>query len=308
MRFRVSAKVEAHGVSREPFQLLVGDLRVGITVGDKSAVTGIWVDLPVADYEKWMPSLTPGDGTASNPHQIAFNEPPAAERLMSILQYLESLGSFWLGIHRIDWQGAKREWIAESEAEKGRIPVSSVSSRLAYERRPIPFNLGIVQQLLEAEDAKRWLVIPMSFLREGQNDYAAHRYVNAFYNFYFFLEDLFGHGKTKNRRVLEMFRSSEELKAATVKAYQHSSADRHKRESLERLMAKVGGDTTADGLLEFLVMMRGELHHFSRKSSRPKGHPFNQYEFQPLAFFVLAICLNVVPHLITGVEPTAFAS
>lgn len=157
MRFRISAKVEAHGVTREAFELIVGDLRVGITTGDKSAVTGIWVELPVAGYDKWMPSLIPGDGTAVNPHQIAFNEPPAADRLLIILQYLESLGSFWLGIHRINWVDAKREWVAESQDEKARIPVFSVSRRLAYERRPIPFNPTILRQLLEAEGSKRWL-------------------------------------------------------------------------------------------------------------------------------------------------------
>jgi len=305
MRFRVSAKVEGHGVSREPFEITVGDLRVGITVGDKSAVTEIWIDLPVADFDKWMPSAVRGDGTKDNPHQIAFKEPPESERLLGVLQYLESLGSFWLGIHRINWTDAKREWIAESEEEKGRVSVFSLARNLTYDRRPVPFKPIILKELLEAEDSKRWLIIPMSFLREGQNEYQAHRYVNAFYSFYFFLEDLFGHGKTKNRQVLEMFCSSEQLKEATSRAYQQCCADSAKQESLTALMAAVVGDVTARGLLEFLVMMRGELHHFSRASSRPKGHPFNQHEFQPLSFFVMAICLNVVPRLITSTEQTA---
>lgn len=306
MRFRVSAALDGDGVSPQPFEVMVGDLRVGVLTGDKSVVNGIWVDAPVPDYLQWLPSLTPGDGTRSNPHHMEFKEPPVGERLLELLQYIESLGSFWLGIHRIEWSTAKREWIAESPEERTHLPVFAISRSMSYERRPLPFEPALLAQLVVAEQSKRWLVIPMSFLREGQNDYEAHRYINAFYNFYFFIEDLYGQGKTKNRQILEMFKSSRELVAAARKAYSECATDPSKRESLANLMSRVGGTTTPNGLLEFLVAMRGELHHFSRKSTRPKGHPLNHHEFQPLAFFAMAVCLNVVPHLITRAEPGAY--
>jgi hypothetical protein len=303
LRFRVSAKVQADAVAKQPFELTVDDLRIGVTADPRGLVTGIWFDLPVPDFESWMPSIVQGDGTTSNPHQISFNNPPQADRLLSVMQYVESLGSFWLGIRRIWWDEAKWEWIAESDVEKGRAPVLSVGKRLTYQRQPIPFRANALRQLILAQEKKEWLVIPMSFLREGTNHYEAHRYINAFYDFYFFLEDLFGHGKTQNRHVLREFQSSAELKTATACAYKVCAEDSRKVKALSDLMAVVGGDTSDKGLLKFLVMMRGELHHFSRRSSRPKGHPLNQHQFQPLAFFAMAICINVLPSLITGDRP-----
>ena len=45
------------------------------------------------------------------------------------------------------------------------------------------------------------------------------RYVNAFYNFCFLIQDWIGGGKTKSRQILESFRSSDNLKAAAEEAY-----------------------------------------------------------------------------------------
>jgi hypothetical protein len=295
--------MESDCVASQGLELSIGDLNIGVSLGDGHTVSSIRLDLPVPDFDRWLPSLTPGAGTTGNPHRIAFEDPPQAERLLNTLQYLESLGSFWLGIKRIHWNDAKWEWVPESDSERGRLAVFSVSRSQSYERRAVPFRPQILRQLLEAETDKSWLTIPMSFLREGHNDYEAHRYVNAFYNFYFFLEDLFGHGKTKNRHILEAFRSSADLKLGVAKAYSQCSDYPGKQEAIDSLIEAVGGATTPDGLLEFLVGMRGELHHFSRRSSRPKGHPLNQHEFQPLGFFVMSICLNVLPKLITGARP-----
>jgi hypothetical protein len=302
MRFRITATLTGDGVSPEAFEVASGEIRVGVAIGEKGAVTQIWADLPVIDYGKWLPAFTIGQGV---PHRLTFNDPPQAERLVAMLQYLESLGSFWLGIHRIGWGDAKREWIAETPDEKTRVSVFSISSNMIYQRRPMPFQATIVRELLQHKETKDWLTIPLSFYREGLNDHGAHRYINAFYNFYFFLEDLFGEGKTKNRQVLEAFRASPELKAAVLSAYAQCNSERRDlRPALDSLIGVVGGDRTADGLLEFLVMMRGELHHFSRKSSRPKGHPLNQAEFQPVSFFAMAICLAVIPKLITQASAT----
>jgi hypothetical protein len=298
MRFRLTATTFGDATADAPVQVQLGDIRIGLEPGPDKFISKIWVDAPVPDFEAWLPTLIVGKGT---PHQLTFREPPQYQRLLETLQYIESLGSFWLQIRRIDWGEAASEWIPESSEEKARIQIFSLSRKSEYPRRPVPLIPGRVAELIALQKTKQWLVLPMSFFREGTNDFDAHRYVGAFFSFYFFLEDLFGQAKTKNRDVLKAFKSSAELVAATGKAYQQICAPdmAETRARLDGLIGLVGGDKTPEGLLEFLVKLRGDLHHFSRHSSRPKGHPFNQEEFRPAAFFAMAIILVLMPQLIT---------
>lgn len=48
-------------------------------------------------------------------------------------------------------------------------------------------------------------------------------------------------------------------------------------------MASYRCDESGEGLQRFLVRMRQQLHHFSRRSTKLQPHPFNQQAFKPLA-------------------------
>ena len=53
-----------------------------------------------------------------------------------------------------------------------------------------------------------------SFWREGENEMFAGRFINAFYNFYFVLEGLYGNRKWRNDDLEAEFNASAELKAS----------------------------------------------------------------------------------------------
>lgn len=216
MRFRLTAKVEADAKTTSPFSLAIGDLRAGIVADDSGEVTQVWVELPVRDYSPSLPVVTRQPGA---PPHLNFREPPEADELLSILQYIESLGAFWLSINRIHWSEANHEWIPETPEETEQLSMFSMTWETNYQRTPIEFQADLFHDLIFRRTTKDWLTIPLSFYREGRNDYTDHRYINAFYNFYFLLEDLFGGGKTKNRQVLESFCASEKLKTAIAHAY-----------------------------------------------------------------------------------------
>ena len=167
------------------------------------------------------------------------------------------------------------------------------------------FGPPLVASLIGKRDKLNYLVIPMSFYREGVRDYDVHRYVSAFFNFYFFLEGLYGGGKTKNPQVLMAFRSSAQFRAAVQEA--HANLDEARmapnKSALERMVSALNCDYSPEGLIEFLVMVRGDLHHFSQRSTRPKGHPLNQMQWRAVAFFAMSVCLSIIKVLATGIPP-----
>jgi len=162
-----------------------------------------------------------------------------------------------------------------------------------------------MKRILENREAQEFLTIPMSFFREACNDFRNHRYVAAFYGFYFFLDDLYGAAKTKNRQVMEEFLDSAQLRGAFEEAYRVLSepATSSQKAAFDTLVARLNCATSVEGLVEFVVLMRGELHHFSQRSNRPKGHPLNQELFQPVAFFLMTVCVTLITRLAMGEKP-----
>jgi hypothetical protein len=45
------------------------------------------------------------------------------------------------------------------------------------------------------------------------------------------------------------------------------------------------------------------LAHFSQKSTKRKGHAFNQYDFRGVAYLLQAVCMFTFSRLTTGEPP-----
>ena len=302
MRFRLTAAVEGVGVAPQRFEVDTPEYRVGFDVDEKRRITSIWAEARVLDWEKYLSSIEPGAGTREQPHRVSFQVPPVASALESVLQYLESLGSFWLGIRRVGWSEAEMRWMPDSQEEEGRLRVHRFSQRITYNDTPIPWDGKALARLVGLRPKLEYLVVPMSFYREGVREFRVHRYVSAFYNFYLFLEGLYGHGKTKNAQVQQAFESSAQFRAAVDATRIRFSDNEMARNQSELLvfMQRLNCEFTAQGLSRFLVMIRGELHHYSTKSTRPKGHPLNQAEWRPVALFAFSVCVHLVQQLANG--------
>ena len=60
---------------------------------------------------------------------------------------------------------------------------------------------------------------------------------------------------------------------------------------------------TVDGVIELIVQIRGNLAHFSQKSTKRKGHAFNQFDFRGVAYLLQAVCIFTFTRLTTGEPP-----
>jgi len=300
MLFRVSAGVEGGARAEASFSVSVPPYLVTMNQ-EAGKVVRILAEKRVVDYDRHLPQFLV---SSTGPHEFKIPHNPHSDDLIGLLQHIEAFGSFWCGIERIQWQEAKYEWIPESPEEKAKLSVHSYSSSEKYPEFPVLIHPNIVRDLMLNRQRLQHLVVPMSFFREGMNDFADCKYISSFCNFYYFLEDLYGQGKTKNVAVLEAFKGSKQLSASS-----HQIADILKRrefgprrDNVLTMLKAENCEITGPGLLEFLVKMRGNLHHFSQRSTKTKGHPLNQARFDGVAYLAMAICMGIVPQTVVNGE------
>jgi hypothetical protein len=121
------------------------------------------------------------------------------------------------------------------------------------------------------------------------------QYVAAFYQFYFIVEDLYADGKTSEKEVVKAFAASDDFTSILAMAVQNFSkaTDRHS-EILKRVMRAEKCEVTVEGLRTFLFRIRGHLHHYSARSTKPKGTSFNQREFETVALLGMLIARRAI--------------
>lgn len=139
------------------------------------------------------------------------------------------------------------------------------------------------------------LTILKAFYNDGDRFFREFKFINAYYNFYFVIEDLYGDGNTSNRLILKSFIESTDLRQFTewVRDNHILNHDKHSK-NLVKFLEDMGKTTSTDDILEFIVNTRGRLHHFSRKSSIKIGTPFNQREYETVAFLVMGMALRAI--------------
>lgn len=203
-------------------------------------------------------------------------------------------------LRKIYWENPKQEFIPETEEEKSIIieesKVAGAEWRLSY-----PNDYSLLQkdyfiELMITRNKYTELMIPKVFFREGVNEFKAFRYINAFYNFYFIIEDLCGGGKAKNEHVEGEFKKSKEFRSFVQWMIDDIKNDDNKKhfEDISIYLKNYRKNFDVDGIISIIIRMRGQLHHYSRKSTQIQGTPFNHHQFESLAYLVYGISIRAI--------------
>lgn len=268
-------------------------------------VEGLNISKRVEDYRPFLPNFT-ADVDSQRMH-IEQRDTWLLSELTTLAQHLEAIGSFWFGIRKIHWEQPKRSWIPETPEEKEalkKLP-NHFEIKTGENECYTDLNPEMLASIIDKRPVHRHLVLPMSFYREACNDFTEGRYTSAFLNFYFYLDDLYGQGKTKNQAVKQKLKSSKHVRAACTQAIQDFNEDINSPNlvELEQFLNAEKKDLTVYGLIDLIVQVRGNLSHFSQKSSKKKGHPLNQREFRVMAYLLKFICTYTFFELTTGEPP-----
>jgi hypothetical protein len=295
MKFRVRATAEGTTrIPRSPFSVVFHPYLLQFEADETRRVIAVTVERRVEQYKHLLPVLT---HPTENHSSLTYPDNPVHADILAVLQYLESVGSFWCGIKQIMWERADFDWLPESDAERNELVVWDLRIEEKYQEIFTEIDESLVRLLLQRRSLHERLTVPLAFYREGKNDFERFRYVQAFMNFYFMIEGLFGGGRP-NYRVKEEFKAAPTLVVAAADAAQVISGSPRHIAALRSLTRS--GDRAVDAatVLDWLVDLRGAVHHYSVKDSRPQAHPNNQREFEPAAFLSMAVCVKLMPHLI----------
>lgn len=215
-------------------------------------------------------------------------------KLRREFQLLESLLALQYGVSSIRWAAMRYELLFDSDAEREAATIYSWHSDRAVMDAIAEMDPDTFRELLNHKNRYGALAAPLSFYREGLDDYASLRFINSFFNFYFIFEGFYGGGKTRNYAVEEEMKKSADFTEAIAEALQ----DMKKicPETYEKLCAdmKCPDQPAPDAIIEYFVSMRGKLHHFTNNPNRVEGTPFTHELFEPVAEAARQIALGVL--------------
>jgi hypothetical protein len=204
MIYSVTVKVEGETFVKQPYSLAVGVYNISVKCNEKKTVNELNIQRKVHNYDEFIPLMIPGNHI----HTLNIPYNPYHQEIIALLQHLESLGSFWFCLKKIYWDDPNVEWIPENEEEKGKVKINNVKFHEEYDNTPIEMSPLLLKEIIDLQDLYKHLVLPLAFYREGRNEFRSQRYVNAYFNFFFYLEDLYGRGKTNNTQLEQAFKQS----------------------------------------------------------------------------------------------------
>lgn len=127
-----------------------------------------------------------------------------------------------------------------------------------------------------------------TFFKRGEEDINAHRYIEAFYNLFFFLEFEFGNGKSGKSQIVREFIKADNLLASITKVLREKVFT----PLVSQEFAQQIEFASPEEALEHLVTTRGNLHHPNKKR-RGNWHPEKQRGFGDQAIFLYLVCVEI---------------
>jgi hypothetical protein len=308
-----TAQVFANAVC-EPFALDVSPYRVEVGVDDDNYWCEIKITKRVANWRDSVPDIvvykreTPPEPSANirplgeTPSETSSD----TDDIRDLLRHLESYCGYLMDVDYVDWNCPTWEWIPESEEERAGLTCLKWDIHYAPHPKPMTVNPELLAKVVRNRPKTAYLDIPLSFFREGKADLRVRHFINAFFNFYFFMEGLYADGRSSERGVLEKYLSSTQLKRSLELTFEHFSSltgpdDGRHALNLKVLLGELRLNWDPEGLLRLVVRMRNLLHHYSHRSRGVRqGHPLNQMEYESLAYLAEVLCINCITPLVTG--------
>ena len=226
-------------------------------------------------------------------HHLSLNDGELANELRETLIYIESMGTVLLAIRQIHWDATVFHWIPEGDEPSPSV-LSFSDPEMNYPRTIHSISPTMFARVMAHRQEHQHLVTPFSFLRQGFNDHEAHRYINAFANFFLFIEHLYADGHSRRNKMLAAFKSKRQLVAAveeTTKKLRQPDQARH-REKLQARLEPSNRKLDVDGVLWLLVDVRGLLNHSSAKDSRQHAGPLTHHAFRSESYLALSIATH----------------
>jgi hypothetical protein len=238
----------------------------------------------------------PGERGVAREYRIEGAE-EAHSRTLHALQHLESHLSFAAEgtVTAFDWQDIAWKLIPENDAERRDLKIFGGRVTGRYPELGSRLGTPLLDFAARATVTREDTAVPKAFWREAHNEFAQQRYIQAFYNFYFVIEGLFGRGRSSEPAMVKQLLGSDDFKSAVSKTLAILKADRRHFNDMKQLYDDERHlPVDIEGTTKLLVRLRNRLHHYSTHNPRPQGTPFDQSKWESLAWFSMGIATNVL--------------
>ena len=298
MRYRLTAEVESDALLDSPLALEIPPYTYLFKPDESGRFSTASIEMQVADWQEYLPELRklPSGGLF-----LDVPDGPFHKEAVAALQYLEGLGPIVGGIRSVDWQFARWRWLPDADDEPSNKMVTEGKPGFDYPEHDRPLDVGTLGSLLSKREAMDFMTVPLSFYREGFNDFRQNRYISAYMSFYFYIEHLYGDEQFRNREVEKRFLHSEHVTTGLqtwLMRLSEEGADQGQAASLRRQLR--GQDASVDSLVRLLVRVRGEVHHSSTK--RPEGSPLDYWRYRTMAAMAERVCHHSITRILRDGE------
>jgi len=298
MKFAIKCKVDSTtDIGKEPIQVTVDGREFHLVPSEEGLLSELTVLVRIGENE-FISSFAPSNEPEKAKWAVMIHvDQQMYDDLIDMIQYIEATLSFLQGVKKIYWEEAERVFIPESEEERRRTDVTNYALHKEYPPdQNIKLTAADFKAIIQQKSKYEHLKMVKLFHREGMREFSSFRYIQAYYNFYFVLEDLYGEGKTQNKDVEKKFKSNQVLRNIIQDMIDNLiKGDRLK--SIQNFLTEEKMGLNIDGIIELIVRVRGNLHHFSRKSTKRIGTPLNQADFESMAYLLMAISIKSLIHV-----------
>lgn len=297
MKFSYEFKVDSNMMIEEELTYQENDKTFVLIPNEKKLIASIKIITKIKDLSLIQSNYTLTSDNKVGSILFKLDEGLAGE-LLSEFQIIEAiLGFNQASFRQIYWDTVIYEIIPESEEErfelKKGLTVLKGDWKRAYEDGTI-LTKDVFIENMKSRHKFDSILIPRAFYHEGLYQFNKFKYIYAFYNFYFIIEDLYGEGNSKNDLVKKSLKESQEFRSYVQWAIDNIVNDSDKRHStnISNFLKTYSKNFDVDGIIHLILNMRGQLHHYSGTSKILHGTPLNHAKFESLAYLTQQIALR----------------
>ncbi len=290
MRFGMKCRVDSNTeIGKEPLQITIDGIDFTLEPSKEGLLSGLTVIAKIEQGKKFVSQIAPSNVPGIAGALTVDVDQQFIEDLKGLIEYIESMLSYHFETKKIYLEEAERFFVPENEEEIGKIDVMSYSlQKRQYSEQTRRLTVADFKEIIQQRSKYEPFKMVNLFHREGIREFGSFRYIQAFYNFYFVLEDLYGQGKTSNNEIGKKFKSNQTLRDIVQKMLNTFIKGEHLK-NIQNFLLEENISFGIDGLLDLVVQVRGNLHHYSGKSTKRKGTPLNQGDFESMAYLLMGL-------------------
>ncbi|HZT69309.1 MAG TPA: hypothetical protein VFC10_06135 [Terriglobia bacterium] len=306
MQLRIKCEVQSEVILQRRLEFKSDERTYAFEIDAKGIWNSLTVLAKIPDPSKVQWGTVDAEGPLA-PNQAPFNvvgriDPELFDSVISEIQTLESALSLYMPLRQINWRYPEYEPAYEEGEEHSHLGSVRVSRGKLPPLKMLEKDFVTVFSVaLKAQD----LTVVASFWREGESDWIAGKFINAFFNYYFVLEGLFANHKTDRKQVKkEMLRSP-----GFVQIIEKFNKDQHPVDHL-RAIAKalnISEAPTTEQVVDLLISTRGLLHHFQNNPHREQGSPLVHDRYEGIAYLARQLAHASIMERTKKIKSAAFA-